>query len=193
VIRAAIALLVIVMLAGTSRADEREAKEAARQVLITLRILAYDKALADRRPGHAVTIAVVSSSTSSGRRAREVWQAGFALLPKVKVGGRPIKVVAFDFASKAAFEAALATHAPAAVIIADDLDKVIPEMRAATRKHKSLTITTRQAALKRGLSVAVVSGQERDEISINLEASRAEGVRFGAGLLQLARLVEEAP
>jgi len=35
-----------------------------------------------------------------------------------------------------------------------------------------------------------VPGKQRDEIVVNLAAARAEGVKFDAGLLQLAREVK---
>jgi hypothetical protein len=189
------ALLVLLCLLATTTAHaeptEGEAKASARQVLITLRILAYDKALAERHPGDAVTIAIVSGSSAAGRAERERWQAGFALVPKVKVGGRMVRVIAFDYGSRAAFDAALAKHAPAAVIVAHDLE-AFADIRKVTRARHTLSIAGHRA-LRAGLSVAVVPREERDEILINLEASRAEGVRFAAGLLQLAKIIEDSP
>lgn len=191
-IRAAIALICVLAFAPAhAEPTEVEAKAAARQVLITLRILAYDKALAERRPGDVVTIAIVSGTSAAGRAERERWQVGFALVPKVKVGGRAVRVVAFDYGSREAFDAALARHAPAAVILAHDLE-AFADIRRITRARRILSISN-ERALRAGLSVAVVPRQERDEILINLEASRAEGVRFAAGLLQLAKIIEDAP
>ncbi len=191
-IRLAIALLLLISTMAHAEPTEAEAKTSARRVLIALRILAYDKALAERNVGDTVTIAIVSTSTAIGRAERERWQAGFALVPKVKVGGRAVRIVAFDYDSRKAFGAALAKHAPAAVIVAPDLDARIPEIRTETRARHVVSIST-ERALRAGLSVAIVPRQERDEILINLEASRAEGARFAAGLLQLAKLVEGSP
>jgi hypothetical protein len=193
VIRATIALLCLLATASAhAEPTDAEAKASARQVLIALRILAYDKALAERRPGDTVTIIIVSGGSVAGRAERERWQAGFALVPKVKVGGRSVRVVALDYGSREAFDAALAKHAPAAVIVAHDLEGRLSDIRAVVRARRCLSIGG-ERALRAGLSVAVVPGHERDEILINLEASRAEGVRFAAGLLQLAKIVEETP
>ncbi len=191
--RAVIALLCLLATA-TAHAEptEAEAQSSARRVLIALRILAYDKALADRHPGGTVTIAIVSGPSEGGRAERERWQAGFALVPRVKVGGRALKIVAFDYGTRKTFASALAKHAPAAVIVTGDLDGAISDIRVVTRAQKTLSIST-EHALHAGLSVAIVERQERDEILINLEASRAEGARFAAGLLQLAKLVEDSP
>ncbi len=190
-----IAVLLLCLLIGFpahAEPSDVEAKASARQVLIALRILAYDKALADRHPGDTVTIAIVSGSSADGRAERARWQAGFALVPRVKVGGRAVRVVSFEYGSRAAFDAAIVKYAPAAVIVAHDLESSIPEIRGVTRSRRTLSIAS-ERALRSGLSVAVVPRHERDEILINLEASRGEGVRFAAGLLQLAKIIEDAP
>lgn len=185
-----IAFAVLLLVASTARAEPTdEAKASARQVLIALRILSYDKALADRSDG-PVTIAVVSSATGRPERAR--WQAGFARVPKVKVGGRGVHVVAVDYTTRKAFGEMLSKHAVYAVIVTSDLDERVAEIRAETRARHTVSFGS-ERALRGGLSVALVPRQERDEILINLEGSRAEGARFGAGLLQLAKIVEDTP
>lgn len=186
-----IAIAVLLLVASSARAEptEVEAKASARQVLIALRILSYDKALADRSEG-PVTIAVVSST--AGRPERDRWQAGFLRVPKVKVGGRSVRFVAIDYTTRKAFGEALAKHATYAVIVTGDLDGKVSEIRAETRMRQAVSFGS-ERALRGGLSVALVPRQERDEILINLEGSRAEGARFGAGLLQLAKIVEDAP
>lgn len=170
---------------------EAEAKAAGRQALIALRIVAYDKQLAERSPGTSVTIALVSSPTPEGRAMRERFAAGFALMPKAKVGGRALKIVAFDAGGEKATVAALVAKTPSVVIVVDDIGANLAALRAAARARHVLTISLRESDVARGLSVGIVAARERDQIVINLEASRAEGVRFGAGLLQLARLVDE--
>ena len=186
-------VMLVLLLAGRAAAEPSvaEAKDAARQVLIALRVLAYDKTLVERHRGEVVTVAVVAAATDASRAERARWQAGFALLPKVRVGGRAVRVVAIDYGSRRAFEAALARHAPAAVIVAAGREASIDDVRDVARARKVLTIARSEAAVRAGLAVAIVPGRERDEILINIEASRQEGARFGAGLLQLAKLVEE--
>lgn len=174
-------------LAGHS---EAEAMDSARRVLIAMRVLAYDKALVERNPGPTVTIVILSTSSVESRSERELWQDGFALVPKIKVGGRPVRVVPLDFGSQKAFEAALAKLAPAAVIVGSDLTSELDAVEKVTRGRRVLTISRREDAVRGGLGMALVAGEQRDEIVINLEATRSEGVRFGAGLLQLARIVE---
>lgn len=193
---ACLALLVILLGAAPrahAEVSDAQATAAARRVLIALRVLAYDKTLAERHPGEVVVVAVASTSSAAGQAERAVWLAGFALLPKVKVSGRPVRVVLLDVGGKVTIAKQLAATLAAAVIVTADVAPSLPELRTATRAAHALTVTQHESAVASGLAVGLVRGKEREEIVINLEAARAEGARFGAGLLQLARLVESAP
>lgn len=185
----ALALLLVSRLAQAAP-TEAEAKAAGRQALIALRVLAYDKQLAERSPGTVVTIAIVSSATPEGRASRARFEAGFAMMPKAKVGGRAIRIVSFDAGSEKAVTAALVAKTPSVVFVVDDLGEKIAPLRNATRARDVLTISMRESDVTSGLSVGIVPARERDQILINMEAARQEGVKFGAGLLQLAKLVE---
>jgi hypothetical protein len=192
--RWAIPIACALMLATTvahAEPTDAEATAAARRVLMALRVLAYDKTLANRRPGETITIAVVSPATSLGRAERTRWLAGFALLPKVKVGGRALRVVAFDVGGDKAFDALVVQHGPAALIVASDLGRALTTVINVARTRDVLSISTNENDVRAGLAVGLIAGRRRDEIVINLESSRAEGVRFGAGLLQLARLTAD--
>jgi hypothetical protein len=183
-VSARIAMLVVLALVGVARAEPTpEAKATARQVLIALRVLSYDKTLAERHAGDTVTIAVVSSRSAEGRAERDRWAAGFALLPKVRVTGRPVRVITLDVDQ-------LAQQTPAAIIVTSELDGELAAVVRFARTRQLLTFSRREPAVRAGIAVGLIEGKERDEIVINLESARASGTRFGAGLLQLARLVE---
>jgi YfiR/HmsC-like len=190
---AAVAIALVLSVSARASADDAAAKTTAGQALIALRILAYDKNLAERAPGDEVTIVVVSGATPEARGERALWLAAFALMPKVKVGGRVVRVHALEFDNAFAFDAALARRRPAAVIVLQDLAAAAGTLRPASRAHKALTFVQRESAVRAGLAVGVLRGDDKHEIVINLAAARAEGARFDAGLLQLARLVDEAP
>jgi len=68
----------------------------------------------------------------------------------------------------------------------------IPELAAVTRANHVLSVSTREADVVLGLALGVVRGTSHDEIVVNPAAAAAEGVKFDAGLLQLARTVEVA-
>jgi YfiR/HmsC-like len=186
------AMLLIATLVRITAAEPTDAgtEVAARQMLIAVRVLSYDKSLADRVRDTVVTIALVSSATPDGRSVRARFAAAFALMPKLKVGGKPVRVVTFDIALRKTLEPALAANRPRMVVVVDDLGDQLAVVSDIARARAILTVSLREADVARGISVGVVQAGERNEILINIEAARSQGVRFGAGLLQLARLVD---
>jgi hypothetical protein len=186
---ALVAALVVVALLGWAGQAAAE-KPARRDVLVFLRVLAYDKQLA-RRADEAVVVAVVYPTTTAGGRERDAWMAAFGEVKKVKVAGRPVIAVSLGFHDAAGLERTMADLAPAAVIVCGGLDAAVTDLRTVTRRHHVLSFSRAERDVRAGLAVAVVAGASRDEIVINLAAARAEGAKLDARLLQLARLVEE--
>jgi hypothetical protein len=185
-------LLVIAALVRIAAAEpaDSETSVAARQMLIAVRVLSYDKSLPDRVRDSAVTIALVSSATTNGRSVRARFAAAFALMPKLKVGGKPVRVVSFETATRKTLEAGFVATRPSMVVVVDDLGDQLGLVSDIARAHAILTVSLHEADVEHGISVGVVQSGERNEILINIEAARSEGVRFGAGLLQLARIVD---
>jgi hypothetical protein len=186
------ALMVFVVALGTARADDGDNEEttAARRALIVLRMLAYDRSLATRSPGSEVIIFIVAGLDKRGRLERETWQSGFALLPKVKVGGRPVRAVPIDYEDAATLDALAARQHPAAMIVTEGLRGEASALRRVAGARQVIAISLREPEVREGYAIGLIAGDKRDEIAINLEAARAEGARFGAGLLQLARIVD---
>lgn len=185
----AIALaLVAGLFAPRAAHAETDAETRARQVLIVLRVLAYDRALATRAPGDRVGVVIVHDGTKAGRTEAARWSAGFALIPNVKAGGRLIRSSALEITNEAAFDLAIAQLRPALVVVAGDAD--IAMVRRVTRRRQALSFSMREGDVRAGVAFGLVVGEDGNEIVVNLEAARAEGAKLGAGLLQLARLVE---
>jgi hypothetical protein len=182
-----LALLLALVVPHTAHADA--ASEArARQVLIVLRVLAYDRALATRAPGERVGVMIAHDSSKAGRAEAALWAAAFDLLPKVKVGGRHIRAFTTELTGDPALEAVLAQQRPALVIVAGAAD--VTSLRRLTRKYRSMSFSASEPAVRAGLAFGIVPTEDGHEIVVNREAALAEGVKLGAGLLQLARIVE---
>jgi hypothetical protein len=188
------ALVALALGLGVARADEGDDEQtaAARRAVIVLRILAYDRALATRSPGSEAVVFVVAGPDKRGRAERDLWLAGFALLPRVKVGGRPVRAVAIDYEDAAKLDALAARQHPAAMIVTDGLGGAASALRGVASARQVLAVSLREAEVRDGYAIGLIAGEKRDEIAINLEAARGEGARFGAGLLQLARIVDGA-
>jgi hypothetical protein len=184
------ALSIGLALARSARADVSDDRRA----LIMLRVLAYDNHLGERA-GDNVGIVIVYPAGDGGAAEGARWASAFASARKLKVDGRSVVVTAHKFESASALDRALGDLHVVGLVACDGLARVIPveEIAALTRAHKVLSFSTREREVVKGLAVGIVPGAARDEIVVNLRAAAAEGVKFDAGLLQLARTVEAAP
>ena len=178
----------IALVAGTARADATDDRRA----LVMLRVLAYDKHLGERA-GDQVRIVIVYPDGDAGAAERTRWATAFAAARKLKLAGHPVVVTTHKLEDLKGLDQLLKSLHPAALIACDGLTAKIPvgQLAAVTRAHAVLSITTREAEVGKGFAVGIVPGKPRDEIVVNVRAATAEGVKFDAGLLQLARTVEE--
>ncbi len=183
------ALLVAVGRMASASADASDDRRA----LVMLRALAYDNHL-DRRIGDEVRIVIVYPVGDDGAAEGQRWTQAFANVRKLKVAGRPVVVTAHKFETAKLLARTLHDLRAAALVSCDGLGKAIavPELAAVTRANSVLSFSTRESDVVKGLAVGIVPGTTRDEIVVNLDAAAAEGVKFDAGLLQLARKVEAA-
>jgi hypothetical protein len=182
-----VAVVVAVGLVGPARADATDDRRA----LVMLRVLAYDNHLHERA-GDEVRIVIVYPAGDRGAAENTRWTAAFANASKLKVDGRSVVVAPHRFESAKLLARALSDQHTAALFACDGLTKAIAvaELTALTRAHQALSFSTRESEVVSGIAIGVVPGAERDELVVNLPAATAEGVKFDAGLLQLARTVE---
>jgi hypothetical protein len=183
----ALALVAGILVPRTSSA-ETATEARARQVLIVLRVLAYDRALATRAPGDRVGVVITHDGSKAGRADAALWSAAFKLIPNVKAGGRMIRATELEVEKEAAFDLAVAQQRPALVIVAGAADVTV--VRSVTRRRQALSFSMREGDVRAGIAFGLVVSDDGNEIVINLDAARSEGAKLGAGLLQLARLVE---
>jgi len=180
--------VVACLVALLARVGPAHADTDDRRALVVLRVLAYDKHLGDR-VGDVVRVVVVYPKGDDDEAAR--WRAAFAKISKLKVDGRSVVIAAQEIDKPEQLGRALATLKPAALIACDGLVKriAIEDVAKATRANRVLSFSTRAGEVEQGLAVGIVPGKEHDEIVVNMTAAAAEGVKFDAGLLQLARTV----
>ncbi|MEO7735817.1 MAG: hypothetical protein ABIY55_32985 [Kofleriaceae bacterium] len=161
-----------------------------------LRVLAYDIYLAQRTPD-TVTLLVVHPRDEEGAACAAQWVEAFDRVRKVKVAGRLVQVFVHGFGESSDLDRALNDLDVTALIDCDGLARklAVAALAKLTRAHKVLSFAMREDDVAAGLSVAIVSGrdpdQHRDEIVVNPRAAAAEGVKFDAGLMQLARTAGE--
>jgi hypothetical protein len=178
----------IAFVARTARADATDDRRA----LVMLRVLAYDKRLGER-VGDEVRILILYPDGDAGAAERTRWATAFGAARKLRLAGHRVVVTTHKLEDLKNLDQLLESLRPAALVTCDGLTAKISvgQLAALTRAHAVLSITTREAEVAKGFSVGIVPGKPRDEIVINVRAATAEGVKFDAGLLQLARTVEE--
>jgi len=188
--RCALAITVVITCAVALTPNAHADVTDDRRALVMLRVLAYDKQLS-QRVGDEVRVVVAYTADDAGAAEGTRWSTAFARAGKLKVNGRPVVVIAYRVESYEQLGRAL-DHS-AAVMACDGLTRKLSPGALAklTRAKHVLSISTREADVAAGLAVAIVPGKQRDEIVVNLRAAQAEGVKFDAGLLQLAREVKE--
>jgi hypothetical protein len=189
----AIVLAIVIGLGGprAASAEPSASEQIARKALIVLRVLAYDRALATRAPGTEVTVLIVNAPTAAGRADRDRWLSGFALIPNVKAGGRRVRAQVVELDTVTTLDAAIAKLRPALIIVGAGLGNDIAAVQRVTRQRRVLSFSMSERDVRAGLAVGLTATDDGDEIVINLEGARAEGAKFSAGLLELARLVDE--
>jgi len=159
-----------------------------RRALVALRVLAYDKRLGERT-ADVVRIVIVYPKGDESDASR--WRAAFAKTMKLKVDGRSVVIAEHELDTAIGLDRALRDLKPAAIVACEGIARkvAIEDVARLTRSNHVLSFTTREPEVVRGIAVGIVPGKERDEIVVNLKAATAEGVKFDAGLLQLARTV----
>lgn len=167
-----------------------------RRALVMLRVLAYDIYL-PQRTHDTVKLLIVHPRAEEGAACAARWLEAFDKVRKVKVAGRAVQVFVHAVGEASDLDRALRELEVTALITCDGLARTlpVPALAKLTRAHKVLSFAMREDDVAAGLSVAIVSGrdpdQRRDEIVVNPRAAAAEGVKFDAGLMQLARTTGE--
>jgi hypothetical protein len=186
-----LAALLLLFPATPARAGEPLEPMRA-QILLMLRILAYDHGLKERA-GDRVTLLVLHHPTDSASlRRRDELVASWSGLEKIRVAGIPVAMTTAALSDPALLAAKVHDLRPAAVIVCPGLERDVPTIRALARSASMLSFGPTAAELAQGLAVAIVPDENRFRILINVAASRAEGVKFDAVLLELATAVEES-
>lgn len=168
-------------------AASSESVPPSNQALLVMRILAFDRKVADRAQD-VVRIAVVykEGSGESDTAQREIAQALEDAARRVSVSGLPVRVVTVPYSPT--LDANLGKLRAAALYVCPGLDDVIPAISRAARAHSTLTFSGQESFVSNGLAVALVRRDARAAIVINLPESRAEGADLDSGLLQIAEV-----
>ena len=155
------------------------------QVPLLAKILSFDEARAPTSGPLVLAVVYQSRNRISAGTAADV----MARLAELE----GFRVVAVDLDETPDLAAELQRDGAQALYVAP-LRAVAPERLAlVSRERQVVTLTGVPGYVAEGLAVGIELSGERPHLVINLAAARAEGARFSAQLLKLARLVERDP
>jgi hypothetical protein len=175
------------VLAGPALAQQQEAQ---RQAALVLRILSYDRTLAQRAT-QQVTILVAYKPNDAGSDAerRRITDALNALGARTTVARMRPRAVAVPFTNRAALLASARTERAAALYVCRGLGSSIGDISGAAREARMLSMTSEESAVRGGLGVGMVAQGASTQLIVNLRAVEAEGARLDAAVLRLAQVI----
>jgi hypothetical protein len=156
------------------------------QVPLLLRIMSFDRNLAQRRTGDLV-IAVLyqSRNRTSMAIAEEVTRTLGSLAGTEAVG--------IDLDNVVDLRAARAQSRGLVLYVSPLRGVEISRIVGVSREAGVTTVTGVPRYVEEGIAIGLDLKAERPEIVVNLAGARAEGADFTAQLLKLARLVQGGP
>jgi hypothetical protein len=181
----AAAVLVLCCLCGTVHGQIPPEKQA----VILTRSLAYDTNLRGRA-GSTLVIAVLYKPGAGDAEsvAADTFRA-FKTLEGIKVQDLPISVVKLAYASKEALKSAIGAQGIDAIYCCPSLEAELGAIREVSHQQHVLTLASREAFIRAGLSIGVFPNEGKATIMINLAASREEGASLSSDLLRLATVL----
>ncbi len=180
-----LAPLLLVLLGATQAAADLP---AANQAVLVLRILSFDRNIADRA-GKEVTIAVLAKPGSGESVQAAVAQALSDAASRTTVSGLPVKVVKLSWGGAARLDSDLTAAHAAALYVGPDLDDALSSLSHVTQKRRVLTFSEGDGYVNSGVSIALVRRDNRVGIVVNLPGARAEGADLDSALLRIAEVV----
>ncbi len=160
------------------------------QVPVLLKVLAFDRRIADARGENLVVGVLYQSGFRLSSTAKDQVMQALSRAGSSGPANRPLSAVAVDADEKEDLEKTLKSLGVKVLYVtplrAFDLERLV----AATRRGGTLTMTGVPEYVQAGLSVGLDLRQDRPRILVNLRAARAEGADLAAPLLGLATVVE---
>ena len=146
-------LLVLVNSARPVRADD--SVPVARQVVILMRVLAYDGNLKSRA-GDTVNIAILrKKGHAASESMANVMAQAFGALAVTQVSGLPIVVSRLNFTGEDALRKAITGAGIDFVYVCDGLDADLDAIERVTRQLKVMSVGSKQSQVEKGLTIGV--------------------------------------
>ncbi|AKF04750.1 YfiR/HmsC family protein [Sandaracinus amylolyticus] len=169
-----------------------QAQDASREAALILRILSYDRNLAQRATNGRVAVLIVyqqGNGASEAERSRVVTALN-ALGARTTVSNMQARAVEHAFRDRATLVQAARTAGATAIFVCGGLGGAAQQISQAAREARTLSMTSESEGVRRGgLGVGLVADGSQVRLVINLPAVEAEGARLDAAVLRLAEVI----
>lgn len=183
------ALLALALATASARADELAPRN---QALLLLRVLAYDRNLAQRAGPRATVLVLYRPGDLGSESRRGPLRTAFEEVAReVVVSGLPVEVEEVPFRSAADLDAKVTASRAALVYVDRALASEVAEITRITRVRRAITAAGTRELVPLGVAVAVVASGTRAAILVNLPAARREGADLDSALLGVAEVLRE--
>lgn len=166
-----------------ARALAADSMPAKNQAVLMMRVLLYDRNLAQRSTSDSAKVVVVSAGQGARAEGDEMAETLTQLAKRAVVGGRKIVV---QHVNASELKGVLTKETVTAVYLAAGVKA--PDVLTATRAAHALTFSADTDCIEAGASVGFVQRAERIAIAVNLKSAKAEGADLDSALLALAEV-----
>lgn len=173
---------------GTGRA-QRAAVPVSLQVQLLSRVVQYERSFVARASDGALVLVLTKqgnavSSRTAGQIADSLRRVG-------RLGTVPIQVEEVVFSTPAALGERVRARGAAIVYLSTGLTDQVASIADALAGNAVLSVSATDADAGRGAVLAFELVEASPRIVVNLNRARRQQVTFSAGLLRLARVIEE--
>ena len=178
----------LLLLAGGSPLEEMPVP-AKQRVAIFLKVLTFDRRIAHTKKKDLLVAILYQSGFRGSVRVKDQVEEAFTKASSDSPAGRALKLVVIDADREPDLAATLRRLEAEALYVTPLRALDIATVINAARRTSTLTLTGVPEYVEAGLSIGLTMKQDKPQILVNLEASRAEGADLAAPLLKLATIV----
>lgn len=180
------AVLLVLHIPSTCSAQPAEVP-VDRQVAMMLKVMDSDKHITAGYPCCNVGILFSHHDSSSIAEKNSILQFT-SDRPYMLKDGTPVHFVAVDLEHDLDWKDILESDSIATVIVTSVDRRYLEPVTSLSRKRSILTMTTVPEYVREGISVGVISQNDRAMLLINLPVSITEGARISSGVLKMAKI-----
>ena len=188
-----LALLALAAIGSVSHLTYAGTPDADQRVKTLMRVLAYDRLLEARQEGGKIFIAVLFLPDAKASVAeKDEVIAALGGLGALKVKGFGVSYAAVPYTDPGALKSGMGGRRAAAIYVCGGLTDALGDIRKLAAQAKIATMSGSEPFTQSGLAFAVVEKGGKNQIVVNLNAAKSQGLDLDASLLGIATVLRGA-